>query len=90
MPDSQPYDAMMVRQAAVRRAIAAEVRAEMARQNKALRDLADLLNMGHSGLHLRTRGDVAFRADELVLVADALGVPVERFLATVATEAGAA
>ena len=52
----------------------------MARQNKSLRDLADALNLSHQSLALRVRGDMAFRADELVLLASALGVHPDQFL----------
>jgi transcriptional regulator with XRE-family HTH domain len=80
MPDTDSPDATMLRLEAVRRAIAAEVRAEMARQNKSLRDLSDTLNLSHQSLALRVRGDVAFRSDELVLLASALGVQVDLFV----------
>lgn len=80
MPDIELPDATTLRLEAVRRAIAAEVRAEMARQNKSLRDLADTLNLSHQSLALRVRGDVAFRGDELVLLASALGVSVDLFV----------
>lgn len=80
MPDTELPDATSLRMEAVRRAIAAEVRAEMARQNKSLRDLADALNLSHQSLAVRVRGDVAFRSDELVLLASALGVPVGEFV----------
>lgn len=80
MPDREAPDATTLRLEAIRRAIAAEVRAEMARQNKSLRDLADDLNLSHQSLALRVRGDVAFRGDELVLLASALGVPADQFI----------
>lgn len=80
MPDTELPDATTLRLEAVRRAIAAEVRAEMARQNKSLRDLADALNLSHQSLAVRVRGDVAFRIEELVLLASTLGVPVGGFV----------
>ncbi|SNY28873.1 helix-turn-helix domain-containing protein [Paractinoplanes atraurantiacus] len=80
MPDIEPPDATTIRLEVVRRAIAAEVRAEMARQNKSLRDLADVVGLSHQSLALRVRGDIAFRSDELVLLATALHVPVEQFV----------
>lgn len=80
MPDTELPEATMLRLEVVRRAIAAEVRAEMARQNKSLRDLADVLNLSHQSLAVRVRGDVAFRIDELVLLASALGVQVDSFV----------
>lgn len=80
MPDIETPDATTIRLEAARRAIAAEVRAEMARQNKSSRDLADVLNLSHTSLALRVRGDMAFRSDELVLLATALAVKVEQFI----------
>lgn len=80
MPDTEASDATMARMAAARSAIAAEVRAEMARQNKSLRDLADDLGLSHQSLALRVRGDMAFRSDELVLLASALGVQPDQFM----------
>ncbi|WP_203824362.1 helix-turn-helix domain-containing protein [Actinoplanes palleronii] len=71
---------MTIQLVPVRHAIAAEVRAEMARQNKSMRDLSPVLGIAHSGLALRVKGDVAFRGEELVVLAGALGVPVEQFL----------
>jgi transcriptional regulator with XRE-family HTH domain len=92
MPDRDAPDATTIRLEAARRAIAAEVRAEMARQNKSLRDLAETLNLSHQSLALRVRGDMAFRGDELVLLAGALGVKTEQFvrIATAADVAGVA
>lgn len=80
MPDIELPDATTLRLEAVRHAIAAEVRAEMARQHKSLRDLAEALNLSHQSLAMRVRGNVAFRIEELVLLASALGVPVDLFV----------
>jgi predicted XRE-type DNA-binding protein len=80
MQPIEPPDAMTAQLMPVRHAIAAEVRAEIARQNKTMRDLAPVLGIAHSGLSLRVKGDVAFRGEELVALAASLGVPVERFL----------
>lgn len=63
-----------------RERIAAEVRAELARQNKTLRELAGLLGMTHQSVHNRVSGRQSFRAEELVRFAAALGVPVTNFL----------
>lgn len=52
----------------------------MARQNKTLRDIAEILGMHHTSWHLRMKGEVPFRGEELVLLASTLGVPVEQFL----------
>lgn len=65
---------------AVRQAIAAEVRAELARQQKTQRDLASDIGMAQQALQLRLTGSRAFRAEELVAIAAALDVRVERFL----------
>lgn len=65
---------------AARNAIAAEVRAEVARQSKSLRELGPVLGLTHESFNQRLGGKVPFRADELVLLADALGVPAEQFL----------
>lgn len=63
----------------VRERIAAEVRAEIARQQRTQRDVADILGIPQSALWLRLKARRAFRAEELALLADAFGVPVERF-----------
>jgi transcriptional regulator with XRE-family HTH domain len=63
-----------------RHAIAAEVRAELARQNKTQRDLAEILGLPQSSVNLRLKGERAFRAEEIVAMADGLHVPTERFL----------
>lgn len=73
----------------VRQAIAAEVRAELARQQKTQRDLAADIGMTQQALQLRLVGSRSFRAEELSAIAQALGVPVERFLPASAS-AGAA
>jgi transcriptional regulator with XRE-family HTH domain len=64
----------------VRLAIAAEVRAELARQQLTQRDVAKMLGMLQPSVQKRLAGDVPFRAEELVMLAAALGVPVDRFL----------
>ncbi|HEY0697217.1 MAG TPA: helix-turn-helix transcriptional regulator [Micromonospora sp.] len=64
----------------VRSAIAAEVRAELARQQKTQRWAADVLDMTQPSVQLRLAGRRAFRAEELVTLADALGVSADRFL----------
>lgn len=63
----------------VRAAIAAEVRAELARQSKTQRDVAAALGMEQAGVSLRCRGVRPFRAEELVALAEWLGVPVTQF-----------
>jgi len=64
----------------VRAAIAAEVRAELARQNKTQREIAEVLRLPQPSVQRRLAGKIPFRGEELVTLADALGVPVERFL----------
>jgi len=64
----------------VRIRIAAEVRAEMARKSKTQRDMAALLNIDQPSVSLRLRGERSFRAEELVAIAEWLGVPVGRFM----------
>jgi len=70
--------------------IAAEVRAEVARQDLTQQQLADRIGPPASQwwVSRRLTGDVAIAADELVKIANALGVPVTKFLP--ATESGAA
>lgn len=87
MPEDVPTPATMARNA-----IAAEVRAEMARQSKTLADLGNVLGVTRQSMHLRLRGHQAFRGEELVLIARYLGVPTEQFVkpAPARTEAGAA
>jgi len=64
-----------------RQRIAAEVRAELARQNISNRDFADLLGMDRSAAQQRLSAQRSFRAEEIERVAEILGVPVARFLA---------
>lgn len=64
----------------VRGQIAAEVRAEMARQRRASRDLAALLGIDQGSASLRLQGERSFRAEELARVAEWLGVPVSQFI----------
>jgi transcriptional regulator with XRE-family HTH domain len=63
-----------------RDAIAAEVRAEIARQGKTQREVAALIDLPQPSLQLRLKGDRPFRAEELVKLAEAFGVPADRFL----------
>lgn len=65
----------------IRQRIAAEVRAEMARQRLTQRDVAKVLDLTQPAVQLRLVGTRAFRAEELVKLADALGVPAAQFLA---------
>jgi transcriptional regulator with XRE-family HTH domain len=67
---------------AERRTIAAEVRAELARQQITQRELADRIGMFQQALQVRLAGRRPFRAEELAAIAAALGVPVTQFLLT--------
>lgn len=70
----------MRRMEATRERIAAEVRAELARQDKpAGRFVAELLGIDEGSASLRLKGRRAFRSDELAQIAAALRVPVGQF-----------
>lgn len=92
MPDNEPIVATSDRLESARQAIAGEVRAEMARKRKSLRDVAGVIGVSHESVRQRLNGEVSFRSDELVLLADELGVPAAQFVsqATDATSVGAA
>jgi transcriptional regulator with XRE-family HTH domain len=64
----------------VREHIAAEVRAELARQGKTQRDIAAVLDLPQPSVQLRLAGKRSFRAEELALLAESLGVPVSQFM----------
>lgn len=70
-----------------RKAIATEVRAEIGRQQMSQREVAELLGLTVSSLHPRLKGTRPFRAEELVLLATAFGVPVDRLTGTQAVAA---
>lgn len=80
MPDNETPAVMSVRQA-----IAAEVRAEMARQSRSFSDMGTVLGMSRQSMHLRLKGEVPFRVEELILLAAELRVPVEQFMPTTET-----
>lgn len=70
---------------AVAKQVAAEVRAEMARQRITQQALADQLGWPQSRLARRLadttlNAPIPFDVPELVLIADALGVPLAQFL----------
>lgn len=58
-------------------AVAASVRAEMARKNLSQRALAEVLGITQSAVSARLRGAVAFDVDELGAVASALDIPIQ-------------
>lgn len=70
-----------------RERIAAEVRAELGRQGKTQRQVAEQLGMTQQSLNLRLMGMRSFRAEEIAKLAEVLGVPASQFLPA---EAGAA
>ena len=63
-----------------RERIAAEVRAELARQGKTQRQTAELVGMTQQALQMRLAGTRSFRAEEIAKLAEMLGVSVEQFL----------
>jgi transcriptional regulator with XRE-family HTH domain len=63
-----------------RERIAAEVRAEIARQGKTQRQVAELIGMAQQLLQVRLAGSRSFRAEEIAKLAEVLGVPVDQFL----------
>lgn len=69
--------------------IAAEVRAEISRQKKPQREIADILGLSQQQVSERVRGDVEWRISELVRVADWLQVPITNFLPATEHVAGA-
>lgn len=60
--------------------VAAEVRAELARQNISRTDAAAKLGMSRTLLWSRLRGETPFKVSELECLAELVGVPVSRFL----------
>lgn len=60
--------------------VAAEVRAEMARQKRTARDMAVALEMGARAAERRVNGDIEFGLNELQQVADWLGVDREQLV----------
>lgn len=52
----------------------------MARQNRTQYQMAEVLGLLQPNVSLRCRGERSFRAEELVKVADWLGVPVSQFM----------
>jgi len=64
--------------------VAAEVRAELARQRISQTQLAERLNISQAGISRRLSGETPFEINELVAIAEFLCVPVARFLPEVA------
>lgn len=65
---------------ALTKRVAAEVRAEMARQQMSQEKLAALTGLSQSRISRRLVGDRPFDITELAAVATALGVPVTQFM----------
>lgn len=61
-------------------AVAAEVRAEIARQSRRQQEVADLLGLSQTAVSRRLRGVTDFEVGELLKVAAFLRVPVTQFL----------
>lgn len=59
---------------------AAEVRAEVARQRKPQREIADILGMSQAAASRRLLGQVEFSLSELTRLAEVLGVPLSAFI----------
>jgi transcriptional regulator with XRE-family HTH domain len=60
--------------------IAAEVRAEVARQKKNGRWVSGVIGIDEGSASLRLRGKRPFRVEELAKLAEALDVPASKFL----------
>lgn len=63
--------------------IAAEVKAEMARQDVKQRVVAGWLGISQTQVSARLRGRIAFNTDELDLIARNLQVPITQFFPAV-------
>ena len=63
--------------------VAAEVRAEMARQQMPQAKLAALLGVAQQTVSRRLVGEVPFDVSELARIAEVLGVPMTQFLGSV-------
>lgn len=60
--------------------VAANVRAEMARNNATQTDLAEVLDLPQSSISARVRGRVPFRLDEIELLSAFLDVPLSELI----------
>lgn len=68
--------------------IASMVRGELAKARISGRKLAELMDWPADGVGRRLRGEVPFRADELLALSRLLNVPVDRFYSDVRTPPG--
>lgn len=57
-----------------------QVRVALAELGRSQAELVGVLGMTHASVTRRTTGQVSFRADELIAIADYLGVDPARFL----------
>jgi transcriptional regulator with XRE-family HTH domain len=64
----------------LRKRIAGEVRAEMARQGKTQLELAEAIGITQPTVSYKLRATSAIHAEELVMIANWLGVPAAQFL----------
>lgn len=64
--------------------VAANVRAEMARQRKRQADLGEVLGLTQGAVSKRMSGTVALDVDELGKIADFLGVPATTLIGVAA------
>lgn len=65
----------------LRDTVAAEMRAEMARQRRSATELAAFLSCSVSSATRRLNGEVSMSLDEIALIATWLGVPFEQLVA---------
>jgi len=65
---------------AITASVAAEVRAELARQQIPQREVGAALGMSQAAAWRRLKGEVPFDVAELAAVATLLGVPLSQFL----------
>jgi transcriptional regulator with XRE-family HTH domain len=63
-----------------RTAVAANVRAEIARAGVQRRAVADAAGLSYEALHRRLHGRVAFDVDDLAAIARLLGIPMAQLL----------
>ncbi len=63
------------------RSIAAEVRAELARQGRKQTELGPVIEVSAQGISRRLAGDQTISLDELHAIAGFLGVPISEFMA---------
>ena len=76
MPGWRRYDGME----SLSTRVAANVRAEMARQRKRQADLGEVLGLTQGAVSKRMSGAVALDVDELARIAEFLGVPVDALI----------